>query len=130
MYKFFMALVLVPLGLILIVFAVANRHLVTVAFDPLNVGDTSGSVTLPLFALVIAVAIVGVLAGGIATWIRQRHWRRAARRHQADALEARAQLADLRASIATPAPSEPQQLPKLLGRASAASERDKAGATL
>ncbi|KIZ34494.1 MULTISPECIES: lipopolysaccharide assembly protein LapA domain-containing protein [Rhodopseudomonas] len=126
MYKFFMALVLVPLGLILIVFAVANRHLVTVAFDPLNLGDTPGSVTLPLFALVIGVAILGVLAGGIATWIRQRHWRRDARRHAADAAEARAQLADLRASIATPARSES---PRLLGRDSA-SERDKAGATL
>ena len=34
MRKFFSALVLVPLGLIFTVFAVANRHLVTVSFDP------------------------------------------------------------------------------------------------
>ena len=33
MRKFLSALVLVPLGLFFIVFAVANRHLVTVSFD-------------------------------------------------------------------------------------------------
>jgi uncharacterized integral membrane protein len=36
MRKFFTALVVIPLGLIFIVFAVANRHLVTVSFDPFN----------------------------------------------------------------------------------------------
>ena len=52
----------------------------------------------PLFLVIIATAAVGVLAGGTATWLGQRRWRRAARRHQADARQARAQLADLRAS--------------------------------
>lgn len=34
MRKFLTALVVIPLGLIFIVFAVANRYLVTVSFDP------------------------------------------------------------------------------------------------
>jgi uncharacterized integral membrane protein len=100
MRKFFTALVLIPLGLIFIVFAVANRHLVTVSFDPFNSTDPSVAVTLPLFVLIIAVAIVGVAAGGSATWFRQRHWRRAARQHEAEARQARTQLADLRANAA------------------------------
>ena len=103
MRKFLTALILIPLGLILIVFAVANRHLVTVSFDPFNSTDPSVAVTLPLFVVIIAVAIVGVVAGGAATWFRQRHWRRAARQHEADARQARTQLADLRASAMTPA---------------------------
>jgi uncharacterized integral membrane protein len=57
MRKFFTALVVIPLGLIFVVFAVANRHLVTVSFDPFNSTDPSVGVTLPLFVVIIAVAI-------------------------------------------------------------------------
>ena len=53
MRKFFTALVLIPLGLIFIVFAVANRHLVTVSFDPFNSRDPSIAVTLPALAVVV-----------------------------------------------------------------------------
>jgi uncharacterized integral membrane protein len=102
MRKFFTALVLIPLGLIFIVFAVANRHFVTVSFDPFNSSDPSVAVRLPLFVVIILVAIAGVVAGGCATWLRQRHWRRAARQHEADARQARAQLAALRADAAAP----------------------------
>ena len=59
MRKFFTGLVLIPLGLIFVVFAVANRHLVTVSFDPFNSRDPSVAVTLPLFVVIIAVAIAG-----------------------------------------------------------------------
>ena len=110
MRKFLTALVVIPLGLILMVFAVANRHFVTVSFDPFVSNDPSFSVTLPLFLLLIVVAALGVLAGGCAVWFGQRHWRRAARRHEADARAARGELADLRAQAA-PARPEPQRLP-------------------
>ena len=49
MRKFFTAVVLIPLGLIFVVFAVANRHPVTVSFDPFNSSDPSVGFTLPLF---------------------------------------------------------------------------------
>jgi uncharacterized integral membrane protein len=78
MRKFLTGLVLIPLGLIFIVFAVANRHPVTVSFDPFNSTDPSLGVRLPLFVVIIAVAILGVVVGGTATWFRQRRWRRAA----------------------------------------------------
>ena len=50
MRKFFTALVVIPLGLIFIVFAVANRHFVTVSFDPFNSDDPAIAVSMPLFA--------------------------------------------------------------------------------
>ena len=112
MRKFLTALVVVPLGLLFIVFAVANRHWVTVSFDPFNSTDPSVAVTLPLFVVIIAVAIVGVIAGGCATWFRQRHWRRAARQHEADARQARAQLAGWRAGAMAPQ-AGPQHFPAL-----------------
>ena len=130
MRKFFTGLVLIPLGLIFVVFAVANRHLVTVSFDPFNSTDPSIAFTLPLFVVIIAVAIAGVVAGGAGTWFRQRHWRRAARQHEADARQVRALLADLR-SAATPSRYDPQRLPAPpQGGGYGAGGRDKQGATL
>jgi uncharacterized integral membrane protein len=130
MRKFFTALVLIPLGLIFITFAVANRHLVRVSFDPFNSSDPSVSVSLPLFVIIIAVAIAGVVAGGIATWFRQRHWRRAARRHEAEARQLRTQLADLRANAAA-SRYDQQRLPApVQGGRHGSGARDKQGATL
>src|SRR5258708_29259519 len=102
MRKFLTALIVVPLGLLFVVFAVANRHFVTVSFDPFNTRDPSVGVTMPLFAVIIVVAILGVVAGGTATWFRQRHWRRAARQSEADARRAPAQLSQLPARATTP----------------------------
>jgi uncharacterized integral membrane protein len=132
MRRFFTALVLIPLGLLFVVFAVANRHLVTVSLDPFNSSDPSVGFTSPLFVVIIAVAILGVAAGGSATWLRQRHWRRAARQHEADARQARGQLADLRAGTMTPSRYDPQQRlsAPLQGGGYGASGRDKQGATL
>jgi uncharacterized integral membrane protein len=121
MQKFLTALALIPLSLILVVFSVANRHMVTVSYDPLDLKDPFGSIELPLYVVITASAILGVVAGGIATWLGQRRWRRAARRNKAEAVEANAQLANLRASIATPSSEgEPKRL--LLG---SAGKRDK-----
>ena len=128
MRKFFNAAVLIPLGVIFVVFAVANRHEVTVSFDPFNSRDPALSLTLPLFVAIIVVAILGVVAGGCATWFGQRRWRRAARRHEADAQEARSQLADLRASVAA-SQRRDSGLPVTMQQGSAY-RRDKQDATL
>jgi uncharacterized integral membrane protein len=131
MRRFFTALVLIPLGVIFVVFAVANRHLVTVSFDPFNSSDPSVGVRLPLFVVIIAVAILGVVAGGMATWIRQRHWRRAARQHEADARAARMQLDDLRGRAMTPAHYDPPRLaPPVRQGAGLTGGRDRQSATL
>src|SRR3954464_11936886 len=130
MRKFFTALVVIPLGLIFIVFAVANRHFVTVSFDPFNATDPAIAVSMPLFVVIIAVAILGVVAGGMATWFRQRHWRRAARQHEADARRARAEADALRAAAAA-SRGQPERLPAPAPRGIYGSAgRDKQGATL
>src|SRR6185437_7127832 len=78
MRKIFGVVLVVALGVIFVAFAVANRHWVTVSFDPFVSADPSFSTTLPLFLVIILAAVLGVVAGGCATWCRQRRWRRAA----------------------------------------------------
>jgi uncharacterized integral membrane protein len=130
MRKFFTALIVIPLGLIFIIFAVANRHFVMVSFDPFNSTTPTVAVRLPLFVVIIAVAILGVIAGGTATWFRQRRWRRAARQHEADARQARAEADALRAA-ATASQASRRGLPApSAGSLYGSAGRDKQGATL
>jgi len=94
--RFINALVVLPLAIVFVIFAVANRHMVRVSLDPFNNADPALSFSMPLFILILLAAIAGVAAGGLATWFRQGRWRRAARRHEADARDARSQLDERR----------------------------------
>jgi uncharacterized integral membrane protein len=82
--------VLVPLGVLIVVFAVANRQMVVVSFDPFGSLDPAYAVRMPLFILIFVLLILGVLTGGIAAWLRQSKWRRQARQLDRDARALRA----------------------------------------
>lgn len=125
MRKFLTALVVIPLGVFFVIFAVANRHLVTVSFDPFNSVTPTVAITLPLFVVIIAVAMLGVLTGGMATWFRQGRFRRAARQSEAEARQMRTELADLRQ---TAREQRFAALPQ--GGIYGVAGRDKQGATL
>jgi uncharacterized integral membrane protein len=86
------ALILVPLAVVIVAFAVANRQIVTVSLDPFSAEHPAASVTLPLFGLIIVLLIVGVLIGGIAAWLRQARWRRTARRLEREVGELRTEI--------------------------------------
>ncbi|HIF08851.1 MAG TPA: LapA family protein [Sneathiellales bacterium] len=55
--------------------AVANRQTVTVSMDPLPY-----EITGPLYAILLAAAIIGVSAGGLLGWTSSLKWRRTVRR--------------------------------------------------
>jgi uncharacterized integral membrane protein len=82
--KIVTAVIVVPLALILVAFAVANRQAVTVSLDPFSAADQAYAATVPLFILIFVLVILGVIVGGIASWLRQAKWRRSARRLEAD----------------------------------------------
>jgi uncharacterized integral membrane protein len=106
--KIVTALILVPLAVALVAFAVVNRQAVVVSLDPFDQAHPALSVTLPLFALILGLVIGGVLVGGVAAWLRQSKWRRAARLAEAEARELRAELDRLRRrSAPSPLPAEP-----------------------
>ncbi len=94
------AVILIPLAIVIIAFAVANRQAVTVSLDPFNPDVPAASMTKPLFVVLIAVLILGVIVGGIAAWIRQTKWRRTARRLEREVADLRAEIDTLkRASV-------------------------------
>jgi uncharacterized integral membrane protein len=90
------AVILIPLAVLIIGFAVANRQAVTVSFDPFDASHPAYSTTLPLFVIIFLLVIVGVLIGGVAAWLRQGKWRSAARRAEAQNRQLTAEVADLR----------------------------------
>jgi uncharacterized integral membrane protein len=77
------AVVLVPLGLLILLFAVANREWISVSLDPFAAQEPALAVSLPVFFVILLAVMAGVMIGGTATWLSQAKWRRAARRHQA-----------------------------------------------
>ena len=94
--KLILALVVVPLGVILVALAVVNRKSVELILDPFGGAEPNFSLQAPLFLLLLGAFAVGLIAGGIATWLGQGKWRRLAReetrpardwRRQADRLE-------------------------------------------
>jgi hypothetical protein len=106
--KFVTALILVPLAIAVVAFAVANRQTVVLSLDPFDQAQPALSVALPLFALILALVIGGVVVGGVAAWLRQSKWRRAARLAEAEARELRAEVDRLkRRSTPSPLPVEP-----------------------
>ena len=70
--------VLVPLCIVLIVFALANRQLVVVNFNPFVPSEalSTPGVGVPFFLVLFTVLLLGVVLGGIATWFAQSHHRR------------------------------------------------------
>lgn len=88
--------IVLPLAAVIIAFAVANRQLVTVSFDPFSSANPAYAATLPLFILIFALTILGVIVGGAAAWLRQAHWRRAARKLDGEVRQLQQELGALR----------------------------------
>lgn len=68
--------VLVPLCLVMIVFALANTQPVQLYFNPFVPRVPAEGAGVPLFLVLFAVLLIGVLLGGIATWFAQAPHRR------------------------------------------------------
>jgi len=82
-------LVLVPIAIILIAFAVANRAPVAATFDPFNPGNPALTVAWPMFVFLFIAFALGLVIGGAATWIGQSRYRKLAKQRgiEAEALK-------------------------------------------
>lgn len=90
MRKFLIATVLIPLVIVIVAFALANRQVVAVSFDPFDTVNSAFVIRMPLFLTIFVLVGLGVLIGGVAAWIRQYKWRARARRAEAELRELRA----------------------------------------
>ena len=111
------ALILVPLTIVFVALAVANRQTIVVSLDPFDQAQPALAVAVPLFGLILALLIGGVLLGGAAAWFKQasggarrgfRPTRRARLRAEVDRLKRRIGPAELTAEA--PAGSGTPQL--------------------
>jgi uncharacterized integral membrane protein len=84
--RVFWLLVAFPAAIVLVTLAVINRHGVRLVLDPFRPDDPVISLVLPFYAYMFGALIIGVIIGGIAAWLAQGHWRRAARRVTAEAI--------------------------------------------
>lgn len=83
--RFMLVVVFVPLAVILIALAVANRGPVAFTLDPFNPGNPALTVTLPLFVFLFLALAIGMVVGSLATWIKQGRYRRLARQRGVEA---------------------------------------------
>ncbi len=96
MKKLLTWIVLAPAAVIVVAFAVANRHAVEVSLDPLPV-----TLVAPLYVVVMLAMLVGLVIGGWAAWQRGSKWRRRAREQGRQASRLSGELQEARASAST-----------------------------
>lgn len=72
--------------LVLVTLSLANRHEVQLVLDPFNPQNPAIGFAMPFFIVLLATLLVGVLVGGLATWMSQGKWRKLARRRTQEAL--------------------------------------------
>jgi uncharacterized integral membrane protein len=100
MRRFLALFVLLPIAVVVVALSVANRDEVAFSLDPIHGAAAGWAIRAPLFAMLFAAVIFGVVIGGVATWIGQAGWRRAARAERANADRLRSDVNQLRAQIA------------------------------
>ena len=100
--RFMLIAVFVPLAIILVALAVANRGPASFTLDPFNPRNLGLTWQLPLFVLLFAAIAVGMVVGSLATWVKQGRYRKLARQ--------RSQEAEMLRQAATRAPAP--QLPR------------------
>src|SRR5829696_503080 len=94
--KFLTLIIVLPLAVLILGFAVANRQVITVSFDPFDATQPAYAASLPLFILIFVLVILGIFIGGIAAWLRQASYRRSARRLERENRALHAELYDLK----------------------------------
>jgi hypothetical protein len=91
MRTFLKALILFPVAVLVVLLAVANRGPVTLSLDPFSREAPELAFTVPLFGVIFASVMLGVVIGGVGAWLAQAKHRRAERLYKREARLLRAQ---------------------------------------
>lgn len=89
-------LFIIPLALLIVLFAVANRQSVRLSLDPLSRDVPLYTLDVPLFIIVLCALGAGILVGGLAAWLAQGKNRKARRVLAREATKLREETQSLR----------------------------------
>ena len=103
MRRFLVLFVLLPLAIVIVVVSVANRRDAVVSLDPFS-PTPALSLTAPLFVFLFGALALGIVIGGVATWVRQGRWRRLARSERFAAERLAREVEQMRKAQAAAAP--------------------------
>lgn len=79
MRRIFWLLIVIPVAVVLVTLAVANRHEVRLVLDPFRPDTPVVSLVLPFYGYLFVAMLIGVIVGGVAMWASQGRWRKSAR---------------------------------------------------
>ncbi len=85
-----------PIALVVVSFAVANRQWITVSFDPFSRDAPFAAIDVPLWALFFCGIFFGLIAGWTACWLAQGKWRRSAKDARKELVRSQAEASQLR----------------------------------
>jgi uncharacterized integral membrane protein len=87
-------IVLAPIAILALIFAVANRQLVTISVDPFSIEAPAYAVQVPAFLVIFVSLIFGVIIGGTAVWFGKLRWQMAAHRAEKELARLRTERAE------------------------------------
>jgi hypothetical protein len=88
-----------PIAIIVVSFAIANRQWINVSFDPFSRDAPFAAKDMPLWVLFFCGVFFGLIAGWIACWIAQGKWRRAAKDTRRELAHAQTEASELRREV-------------------------------
>lgn len=82
-------LLILPVAILLVLFGVANRQMVSLVIDPLSPPAEALRVSVPLFLFFFGTLALGAVIGSMTTWLAQGRHRKAERqfRRERDRLQ-------------------------------------------
>ena len=90
-------LLLLPLIVLFVAFAIANRQIVILSLDPAPI-----SMRAPLYSFVLTGTFFGLLAGGLIAWLRAGRWRSQLRDEQRSVRRLESKLRQAEAAATVP----------------------------
>lgn len=101
MTGFIKALILVPVGFVIILLAIANRTPIVISLDPFSAQDPLISFTAPLWLALLVALAIGVLVGGVAAWLVQGKHRKLERQYKRECDSLRKEVESTREAART-----------------------------
>jgi uncharacterized integral membrane protein len=88
-----------PIAIIVVSFAIANRQWITVSFDPFSREAPFAAMAMPLWVLFFCGVFFGLITGWIACWFAQGKWRREAKDTRKELARSQSEASDLRREV-------------------------------